>query len=1178
MEDGTIGANMSRRVEELLRPSLKLPSLESLLHGKASHTRQATRFSAVSQSVPSANYNNIDMITAALEIQGMGFSGSGKTKKSRKLRAEHNRAQRSALQSIYTTLDDTVAGELKGIITHRGSDSCSSAVRNSTLAAKATLYRRLDSDIDSRLLDATRILTSTGYAWDGAKGKAARVAGILSEIRSSQGGLEFEEGSYNADLLSEMQEYVTSNKILSTKKTGLQTELLDAFSKEMKMEEYDTPTFIGDDVNLEEDEFVFYGKRATDDVEISIDDVVFCGTRKDDDIQVEFDNTGDDVPYIAFGDPEDDINLEFAADKDDDIVITDDEDESVIKVDGVYTEKVIVEENTSLVDQLTTVPELDPADWEGDEPTTVGGIYTTKGEVEIYVLPRDVVESSYNAENSLETLTHEVQNILGQETITPAFARGYLAAVKSEIELRESRTESGKGRARRFLDRATAFLGRRSDADQMTSWLDQYLSSTFGVEETVVANQIKYVDVTTGENGLEVERRISTDWDNLTPTQFGVRTLVEAEWEPDEEEQLAVPASTPVMAYVVDDEEDLGLENVTDEGEYTDEGTLIRPMPTEVITSAYETEDTEGYEPQETFVFDCDDSGVVLVEEELDPTLAGLKPTEAEISIEDIRPAQAKTVDLVEAEWVPDEDEQLKRPQIVLSPYVCEERQTLVPLEEDELTQTGIKVAVVEENYVSGERPTFVPLSSEEGLGVEGRTEPVEELNQAQLPVLYRPGTNLAPENNVPDVEVEWDLEIPGLEVLELFYSQGGVFKPPRDSEVDDQLNIRVDQETQLPVPYRQRGALPRQRGRTNSRRLGRDQRPQVIDVDHLTLSEQRVATNQHGIPGYLRQHRRAVAGLGAAALGAALYFFGGDNPTTEILNPTEQETTVSMQNNSEEVMYMSSDETRAYIKSALATQPSNDDVPYDMQVSDNLALGYLIQNPIGSGTMDDPTFQEDSNGLREIITSGFGAPRKKYDPKTGEVMYKMIDGLWYDLDSEGNQIPLMTKHGGTDFSLQTGTPIRAARYPRPEEESFIACKGQGGPRGNHVEVTGREVMNGDVFTGVYGVKDVYMHLDQFGPNFFDEDGSEVDCYELTFQNKDDPIGTGGNTGRSSGPHLHYQASNNNVAQNPLNLIVKPLEREIDLRIVNPEEIRLTESPVAPVDPNAIGGGYGGSD
>ena len=99
--------------------------------------------------------------------------------------------------------------------------------------------------------------------------------------------------------------------------------------------------------------------------------------------------------------------------------------------------------------------------------------------------------------------------------------------------------------------------------------------------------------------------------------------------------------------------------------------------------------------------------------------------------------------------------------------------------------------------------------------------------------------------------------------------------------------------------------------------------------------------------------------------------------------------------------------------------------------------------------------------------------------------------------------------HAGMDFAAPSGTPIYAAGDGVVEE---IGGKGS---YGNYVRIKHNQQM-----------ATAYAHLSKFGPDM--RRGGRV--------KQGDIIGYVGNTGRSTGPHLHYEVLRNGRQVNPMSV------------------------------------------
>ncbi|MGB5463300.1 MAG: M23 family metallopeptidase [Aureibaculum sp.] len=97
--------------------------------------------------------------------------------------------------------------------------------------------------------------------------------------------------------------------------------------------------------------------------------------------------------------------------------------------------------------------------------------------------------------------------------------------------------------------------------------------------------------------------------------------------------------------------------------------------------------------------------------------------------------------------------------------------------------------------------------------------------------------------------------------------------------------------------------------------------------------------------------------------------------------------------------------------------------------------------------------------------------------------------------------------HNGMDFTAPTGTPIYATGNGR-----ILRADNTASGFGEHIEID-----HG------YGYKTIYAHLSKYNV----KRGQQV--------NRGDLIGFVGNTGRSVGPHLHYEVHKNDRPINPIN-------------------------------------------
>jgi murein DD-endopeptidase MepM/ murein hydrolase activator NlpD len=124
--------------------------------------------------------------------------------------------------------------------------------------------------------------------------------------------------------------------------------------------------------------------------------------------------------------------------------------------------------------------------------------------------------------------------------------------------------------------------------------------------------------------------------------------------------------------------------------------------------------------------------------------------------------------------------------------------------------------------------------------------------------------------------------------------------------------------------------------------------------------------------------------------------------------------------------------------------------------------------------------------------------------PIRNEDMNRMASGYGYRADP-------FTKakkfHHGMDFSAPRGTPIYATGKGK-----VVRADNRVSGYGNHI-----------VIDHGYGYKSLYAHLYKYNVRV----GQQV--------NRGDIIGFVGSTGRSSGPHLHYEVHKDNQRLNPIN-------------------------------------------
>lgn len=131
----------------------------------------------------------------------------------------------------------------------------------------------------------------------------------------------------------------------------------------------------------------------------------------------------------------------------------------------------------------------------------------------------------------------------------------------------------------------------------------------------------------------------------------------------------------------------------------------------------------------------------------------------------------------------------------------------------------------------------------------------------------------------------------------------------------------------------------------------------------------------------------------------------------------------------------------------------------------------------------------------------------------------RMASGFGYRTDP----IYKTTKfHAGMDFTAPTGTPIYATG-----DGKVIRADAEASGYGNHVRID-----HG------YGYVTLYAHM------------SEMDVKIGQTVKRGDVIGYVGNTGKSVGPHLHYEVRKNDIPINPINFYFNDLSPEEFARMV----------------------------
>lgn len=129
----------------------------------------------------------------------------------------------------------------------------------------------------------------------------------------------------------------------------------------------------------------------------------------------------------------------------------------------------------------------------------------------------------------------------------------------------------------------------------------------------------------------------------------------------------------------------------------------------------------------------------------------------------------------------------------------------------------------------------------------------------------------------------------------------------------------------------------------------------------------------------------------------------------------------------------------------------------------------------------------------------------------------RLTSGHGYRFSPTG--IPLPKKHRGVDYAAPTGTPIYAAGSGVIDKHYVSKSYG------NYIRIKHAN-----------GFQTAYAHMDEFASGL--SVGSEV--------SKGQRIGTVGSTGRSSGPHLHYELIHNGRFVDPLFALSKSEQKRFN--------------------------------
>jgi murein DD-endopeptidase MepM/ murein hydrolase activator NlpD len=176
-----------------------------------------------------------------------------------------------------------------------------------------------------------------------------------------------------------------------------------------------------------------------------------------------------------------------------------------------------------------------------------------------------------------------------------------------------------------------------------------------------------------------------------------------------------------------------------------------------------------------------------------------------------------------------------------------------------------------------------------------------------------------------------------------------------------------------------------------------------------------------------------------------------------------------------------------------------NAEIPED--ISDNIAeLSQLLDQLLARSRFQKVSFQQ--------LTSKIDEQKylRSHTPSIVPVQGWFMSGFGFRIDPFTSEVRM---HEGIDIAAPSGTPIIATA------DGIVCFAGENGGFGLALEID-----HG------YGIKTRYCH-----------------CQRLAFE-VDQPVRRGdtiayvGNTGKSTGPHLHYEVRVVNQAVNPINYII----------------------------------------
>lgn len=198
---------------------------------------------------------------------------------------------------------------------------------------------------------------------------------------------------------------------------------------------------------------------------------------------------------------------------------------------------------------------------------------------------------------------------------------------------------------------------------------------------------------------------------------------------------------------------------------------------------------------------------------------------------------------------------------------------------------------------------------------------------------------------------------------------------------------------------------------------------------------------------------------------------------------------------------------------SACSTMPTQEELQKGLQTGLQRA-GNTLQSGIDRLTVKGPSQTSKSSNNAQAVVSKYPLNQVPHTLMKKPVAEgKLTSGHGYRFSPTG--VPIPKKHKGVDYSAPTGTPVYAAG------NGTIVKHYTSKSYGNYIRIE----HSNDFFTA-------YAHMQAFADGL--GVGSSVSKGQL--------IGNVGSTGRSSGPHLHYELIYKGRFIDPLFESIAPIE------------------------------------